>query len=78
MTIPCKNCITLSICKARLDIPTTYTDVMMRLYPICSLLKEHLKSEHSWSTYDYSPTKVDSVVHFYNVGHKYMYSIKET
>lgn len=66
-TIPCHNCILLPHCKAMLDDPPTYTDVMMRLYPKCSLLKIHLQPPFE-STMEYCPTKVSTVVDFFIYG----------
>ena len=69
--IPCKGCILFPTCKAQLEPEPTYASVMMKLYPRCSLLQEHLKSPFEWAkdtSLPYSPTKVSSVVNFFMFG----------
>ena len=72
---PCKDCITLAICKADIITmqnklnhthpeemeanPNLYTAVMMSLYQKCSILRQYLKADPPYSTTEYSPCKVD-------------------
>ena len=55
------------MCVTKLLRPTTYTDVMMKLYPNCTLLESFLKSTRPhYSTLEYDTSRVDDVVDFYN------------
>lgn len=68
-TIPCKDCILFPTCKAQLEPEPTYTNLMMKLYPRCSLIQAHLKHPFEWpGSYEYSPTKVSSLVNFFTFG----------
>ena len=55
------------MCVNQLLRPTTYTDLMMKLYQKCATLRSVLVHDKpECSTMDYDPFKVDKIVDFYN------------
>ena len=74
MKLPCKDCITLSVCKASFkDIDGTYVNAAHNLYNKCSILEEYLNSyycsNHDVIHYDSSiaicSISVKSVISFF-------------
>lgn len=64
---PCQDCLIFPMCKSKFDTNPTYTGLMRNLYPHCSLIVDHLSSE-DWETFEYSPTKISHLVHFFLTG----------
>ena len=70
--IPCKDCILFAICKAQVQGSNPYGNVVTKLLPKCSIIKEYTKSKGSSTFPNYSPIGVDLVGYFFSHGKEYV------
>jgi len=62
--IPCKNCITLGICKAQLKPGNTYSNFIDIIVPKCSIVRDYALPGWNTQEFVYLPPLIDRVIYF--------------